>query len=88
MGLKPVLFIDEVNYIYRYLDSKEIGKEIIGKIMDFLVQITKQRKNLLAYSSSMFIKRILDTAINRASVFVVGDMGKEDAQVFWETYLP
>ena len=27
-GLKPVLFIDEANYMYRYLDDKEAGQEV------------------------------------------------------------
>lgn len=91
LGLKPVLFIDEANYLYRYLDSKEVGNEILGKVMDFFVQNTKQTKKfsvVLASSSSMFIRRILSHTINRASVFVIGDLSKDEAKAFWECYLP
>ena len=90
-GIKPLLFIDEANHIYRYLDRKELGQVIIGKVMDFIVQNTKQARRfsvVLASSSSMFIRRILDHTVNYVSVFVGGDLTSEEAKVYWEQYLP
>ena len=43
---------------------------------------------VLASSSSMFICRILDHTINRASVFVKRDLSRNESKLFWENYLP
>ena len=59
--------------------------------MDFFIQNTKQKQKLsvvLASSSSMFIRRILDHTINRASVFVIGDLSRNESKLFWGNYLP
>ena len=75
--------------MYRCLDEKEVGREILGKVMDFFIQNTKQTKKfsvVLASSPSMLI-RILDHTINWASVFVIGDLSKEDSKLFWENNL-
>ena len=74
--------------MYCCLDEKEVGQEILGKAMDFFIQKTKKFSVVFASSPSMLIRRILDHTINWASVFVIGDLSKEDSKLFWENNLP
>ena len=84
LGFKPVLFIHKAKYMYCYLNSTEVGQ--IWTVMVFFIQTHTKQTKKSASSLSMFISRILNNTVNRASVFVIGDLSREESKHFWEYY--
>ena len=55
------------------------------------VKNTKEQENfhiVVTSTSLVHVLRFLKDIDGRAEVLVIGDLGKEDAKVFWEKYLP
>ena len=84
---KPVIFLDEANHMYGYLDNTAEGKVILKCFMDFIQRNTKQDGNfhvILASSSSLFVRQIMKDSISRSSIFVIGDLSKQHAVEYWK----
>ena len=89
----PVLSFDDVEKMYSYLDNDNYpeGKKVLEIIREFFVKNTKEQENfhiVVTSTSSVHVRRFLRDIDGRAEVLVIGDLGKEDAKVFWEKYLP
>ena len=86
----PIFFIDEANKMAN-LTKSEGGPEVLKMFLDFLVKCTKQDRRfhvLLASSDSFYqtwLSQFLGT--NRFNTFVVGNLPKDDAQIFWKESL-
>ena len=81
----PVLSFDDAEKMYMYLDDDNYpeGKKVFKILRNFLVAT-----NSHVIISSTNVHRFLKDMKQRPKIIVIGDLSKENAEVFWEQYLP
>lgn len=87
----PILFIDEANEMANLPKSGEEGAGALRDLLNFFVKCTKQDRkfSVILASSDSFYPLWLSRYIGskRFNTYVIGDLGKEEAQRYWEEHV-
>ncbi|RIB12848.1 hypothetical protein C2G38_2199567 [Gigaspora rosea] len=86
----PILVIDEAN-MFNQLGSSEKGKLLLKSILNWMVVNTKEKGRfhiVLTFSDSFFFNWIVNLLyIPHATPYVVGDLSKEEAEIYFEKHV-